>query len=386
MGLNLPFWKFQESEYADVVFDSVEKLIKGPVRQAAPGMDRTGDFPKELYAELGAAGCLAPKLPEQVGGIGAATYDLCRIVFMVASECAAVGNAIVSASIAANYLYSFGDGQFDDVLRGYADGSLVPAMALTESGSGSDLRSLKTSAKPVDGGYLLNGEKAWITKGAVCDRVMVLARLPEEASDGDGLIGLLVDADSKGFGRGKPEDLMGMRGLAVSGLSFNDVFVADSQVVGKPGKGFAQTVTALSFGRILVASLAAGIARGSLARAAEYSLERKQFGKRLWDFQNTKFRIGEFSARALAVESLIARACALYDDGVDPVAEASAAKLLASDLAMEASTFAVQIHGAIGYSKQIDVERFMRDAKITQIYEGANEIQRHLLAKNLVTA
>jgi alkylation response protein AidB-like acyl-CoA dehydrogenase len=248
------------------------------------------------------------------------------------------------------------------------------------------LRSLKTSAQPVEGGYLLNGEKAWITKGAVCDKVMVLARLPEESADGDGLIGLLVDASSKGFQRGKPEDLMGMRGLAVSSLAFSDLFVPEDQVVGKPGKGFAQTVTALSFGRILVASLAAGIARGALKRAAEYSIERKQFGKRLWDFQNTKFRIGEFSARALAAESLIARACAIYDDGVDPVAEASAAKLLASDLAMEASTFAVQIHGAIGYSRHVDVERFMRDAKITQIYEGANEIQRHLLAKNLVTA
>ncbi|KLK94209.1 hypothetical protein AA309_04410 [Microvirga vignae] len=383
MPLNIPYWEKNHAEDAAAVFDVVQKLAEGPIRAHAVELDRTAEFPRALYRQLGAAGCLAPRLPVDLGGIGLPTYDYCRMIMMVAQESGTIGNAIVSAGIAANYLYAYGDGKFDDVIRGYADGSLVPAMALTEPTSGSDLRSLRTSATPVGGGYRINGEKIWITKGGVCDRVMVLARLPGESSDG--LIGLLVDTASEGFSRGKNEDLMGMRGLATASLFFNDVFVPESQVVGVPGGGFRQTVQALSFGRILVASLAIGLARGALRRAVDYTHERKQFGKRIWDFQNTKFRVGEFAARLLAVESLLARACSEYDLGRDPVAEASSAKLLASDIAMEASTFAVQAHGGIGFSRHLDVERFMRDSKITQIYEGTNEIQRSIIARAVVS-
>ena len=382
MGLEIPYWDRDTSEDAAAVFDVVQRLAEGPVRDKAMELDRTAQFPHELYRTLGEAGCLAPRLPVELGGIGLPTFDYCRIIFMIAQESAAIGNAVVSAGIAANYLYAFGGGKFDDVIQQYADGSLIPAMALTEPTSGSDLRSLRTQATPTDGGYIVNGEKAWITKGSICDRVMVLARLPGESADG--LIGLFVDPSTKGFSRGKEEDLMGMRGLGVSSLFFNDMFVPESQVVGVPGEGFTQTVKALSFGRILVASLGVGIARGAQRRAPANDLERKQFGKRIWDFQNTKFRIGEFSARILAVESLLARACAEYDAGRDPVAEASAAKLLATDLGMEVSTYGVQAHGAVGYSRHLDVERFMRDAKITQIYEGTNEIQRHLMARAVV--
>lgn len=384
MGLNVPFWELDVSDDARAVFDAVQRLVEGAVRNQAVAMDRTGEFPRELYGLIGKTGCLAPRLPEELGGIGMSTFDYCRVIIMFAAESAATGNAVVSAGIAANYLYTYGQGRFDDIIRAYADATLVPAMALTEPGAGSDLRSLKTTATRTQDGYRLNGEKAWITKGRVCDRVMVLARRGDE--NGKGFVALLVDADSPGFERGKAEDLMGMRGLEVSGLAFNDVLVPDDQVIGDPEKGLEQTMQALSFGRILVASLAIGIVRGVLTRTTQYVLERQQFGRRIWDFQNTKFRIGEFSARLLAVESLLARASREFDAGREPIAEASAAKFLASDLAMEASTYAVQAHGAVGYSRDVDVERFMRDAKITQIYEGTNEIQRHLLAKQLVSA
>lgn len=383
MALSIPFWKERQGEDAASIFDIVQKLCDGPIRSHAAEMDRTAEFPRKLYRQLGEAGCLAPRLPAEVGGIGLPTYDYCCMIMMIAQESGAIGNAVVSAGIAANYLYAFGSGKFDDVVRAYASGELVPAMALTEATSGSDLRSLRTSATPVDGGYRINGEKMWITKGGVCDKVMVLARLPGHSDDG--LIALLVEGDAEGFERGKNEDLMGMRGLATCPLSFKDTFVPVSKVVGAPGNGFKQTVQALSFGRILVASLAVGLARGALRRAVDYTHERRQFGKRIWDFQNTRFKVGEFSARLLAVESLLARACEAYDAGQDPVAEASSAKFLASDIAMEAATFSVQAHGGIGFSRQIDVERFMRDAKITQIYEGTNEIQRAIISRSVVT-
>lgn len=384
MSFNLPHWDAQHSGDGHAVFEMVDRIAEGPVRDHAVEMDRTSEFPHVLYRQLGEAGLLAPRLPEEVGGIGLATYDYCRIIIRLAQESGAVANAVVGTGIAANYLYVYGKGRFNDVIRAYADGTLLPAMALTEPGSGSDLRSLRTAAIPVEGGYRISGEKMWITLGGVCERVMVLARLPGEAADG--LVGVLIDCDSEGFSRGKVEDLMGMRGLATSPLFFDDVFVPEDRVVGVAGKGFEQTSQALAFGRILVASMAVGLARGALRRVVDYTQERKQFGKRIWDFQNTKLKVGEYAARVLAVESLLARACQAYDAGIDPVLEASAAKYLASDLAMETGIFAVQAHGGIGFSRQLDVERFMRDAKITQIYEGTNEIQRLIIARNSITA
>lgn len=384
MTLHIPFWDSRHAEDSQPVFEMVEKIATGPVRAAAAEIDATSSFPTDLYRTLGEMGLLAPRLPEEVGGISLPTYDYCRIIIRLAEESGSVANAVVGTGIAANYLYAYGNGRFDDVIRGYVDGSILPSMALTEPGSGSDLRSLRTAATPVDGGYSLTGEKMWITLGGVCEWVMVLARLPGEAADG--LVGLLVDCSDEGFSRGKPEDLMGMRGLATAPMFFDKVFVPSDRVVGVAGEGFKQTTQALSFGRILVASMAVGLARGALRRVVDYTQERKQFGKRIWDFQNTKLKVGEYAARVLAVESLLARACEAYDAGIDPVLEASSAKYLASDLAMEATTFGVQAHGGIGFSRQLDIERFMRDAKITQIYEGTNEIQRLIIARNSLKA
>jgi alkylation response protein AidB-like acyl-CoA dehydrogenase len=367
--------------------DLARQFAEEQLRPHAEEWDREGAFPREIVDQLGELGFLGMLIPEEWDGLGLDTAS-----YLVALEQIAWGDASVAVamgvhnSLPTQMILAHGsDEQKERWLKPMARGELLGSFALSEADAGSDAAALSAQARRVDGGWVLNGAKAWITNGRFGDVVIAMVRTdtPEDRQGARGIGAFIIPTDSEGYVIGKKEDKMGQRASETVSIAFQELFVPDAQVLGDPSAGFLYALRGLNGGRLGIGALAVGIAQAALDHSVRYADERVQFGQPIREFQGIQFKLANMATRIEASRTLMLHAAAAKDAG-EPVRQlASMAKLFASETAMFVTTEAVQIFGGYGYMKDYPVERLFRDAKVTEIYEGTSEIQRVVIAREL---
>ncbi len=379
----------------DFILNDDQKMLRDTVRRIAESefgpraaeVDATEKFPREAFKTLGENGLMGIQVPEEYGGAGAGMLSLILTVEEVARVCASTSVILTTQALASDPLLLAGtEEQKKNYLYRMASGQCLGACAITEPGAGSDVSGMKTNAKKVDGGWLLNGSKIFITNGGESDIVTVLAYTNKEKGN-KGISMLLVEAGDKGFVVGRPEHKLGIHGSDTRELTFEDVFLPEGRMLGGEGNGFKILMTTFNYTRPAVASQALGIAQGALEASIKYAKERVQFGKPLASFQGLQWMLAEMALGVETARTIVYRAASTIDaepGSPDIPRISSMAKWYASDVAMKVTTDAVQIFGGYGYSREYPVERMMRDAKITQIYEGTNQIQRVIIAGQIL--
>jgi acyl-CoA dehydrogenase len=348
-------------------------------------IDRTDAFPEAAIDALDQLGLFCLSVPEEHGGIGADVVTECLVVEELAYGFPAAALSICPSIVLSHILRAAGPGDNQDRwLKRMTEPRTLIGICLTEQGAGSDSAALATHATKVDGGWLLNGTKLYVTNGSVADLYCVFARTGVPQDRAKGISGYMVEADSPGLSVSRVEDKMGIRGSKTAELVFDDVFVSDDHLVGEVGDGFRYVMYSFDASRPVIGVLALAIARSALDVAANFAAERKQFGRPVGEFQGIQFMLADMAigietGRALAFE--VAR---LASAGLGNLnALAAMAKCYATDVAMKVTTDAVQILGGAGYMRDFPVERMMRDAKIFQIFEGTNQIQRMIIGRHI---
>jgi alkylation response protein AidB-like acyl-CoA dehydrogenase len=377
---------FGLTEDQQAVKDMVKKFAEQEIKPVAAELDKTHRHPEDICRKLGEMGIMGVAVPVEYGGAGmdCVTYVLCMIE--ISKACASTG-VIVSVN---NTLYGYPVKEFGTeeqkhkFLEPVAAGRVEGCYALTEAGAGSDAASLKCRAVLKGDKYIVNGAKLFITNGNVA-RYCVLAATTDSSLGYKGIINLLVDLkNTPGFRLGKIEEKMGILASGTAELVFEDAEVPAENLLGKPGQGFKQMLSGLNAGRIGIGAQAVGIGRAALEDALAFAKERVQFGKPISTFQAIQFKLADMATELDAAELLLLRAAWREDNGLDFEMESAMSKYYSSDVAMKAAIEAVQIFGGYGYIKEYPAERHMRDAKICQIYEGTNEIQRVVVARKLL--
>ena len=377
---------FAPTDEQKMVREMVRKFAEAQIKPIAAELDRTHRHPEEICRQLGEMGLMGVAVPTEYDGAGMDNVTYVMALIEISKACASCG-VITSVN---NSLYgypvkSFGtEEQKKKFLAPVAGGKVEGCYALTESSAGSDAAALKCRAELKGDGYIINGVKTFITSGNVA-RYCVLAATTDTARGYKAIINLIVDLkNTSGFRVGKVEEKMGLLASGTAELIFEDAEVPAENLLGKPGQGFKQMLSGLDAGRIGIGAQACGIGRAALEDAVEYSRERIQFGKPIATFQAIQFKLADMATELDAAELMLLRAAWLEDNDLDFEKEAAMAKYYASDVAMKAAIEGVQIFGGNGYMKEYPAERHMRDAKICQIYEGTNEIQRVVVARKLI--
>lgn len=369
------------------------KVVRGAAREFAEGelgpiaaeIDQQARFPWEVIEKMQALGYFGLQAPRDMGGAGLDTISYAIAIEEIARVSAGVALCVtVHNSVCLYPLLQFGTKE--QIKRLAADlitGQRIGAFCLTEANAGSDAGAVETTAT-VDGDeYVVNGTKIFVTNGAVCGLAHIFAKT--DPADPRSAAVLMVEKERPGFSVGEVEDLSGMRANPVSSLFLEDCRVPTDNMLGKPGQGLKIGLSALDTGRVGIAAQALGIAQASLEAATRYSKERQQFKKPIASFQTIQNYLADMSTQTDAARLLLYRACALRDAGKPFSVEASMAKLYCSAAAREVANLAVQIHGGYGYSREYEVERYYRDAKVTEIYEGTSEVQRMVIARGVLS-
>ena len=361
------------------------EFAENEIKPYAKEVDDTEEFPRINVEKLQKYGFMGIPIPKDLGGQGcdSLTYVLC--VEELSKRCATTG-VIVSAhtSLCCDPIYKYGTPeQKEAYLRPLASGQKLGAFALTEPNAGTDASGQQTRAVLDGDFYVLNGSKIFITNGKEADIYVVFA-MTDPSKGTRGISAFIVEKDTLGFTFGTKEKKLGIRGSSTYELIFRDCRIPRRNLLGQEGKGFSIAMQTLDGGRIGIAAQALGIAEGALETTINYVRERKQFGKHISDFQNTQFRIADMAARVEAAKLLVYKAAVAKDTQKRYSVEAAMAKLYASETAMDVTTKCVQLHGGYGYTKDYPVERMMRDAKITEIYEGTSEVQRMVIAASVL--
>ena len=367
--------------------DTVRRIAESEFAPRAAEVDQTEKFPREAFKTLGENGLMGIQVPEEYGGAGAGMLSLILTVEEVARACASTSVILTTQALASDPLLLAGtEEQKKKYLYRLASGESLGACAITEPGAGSDVSGMKTSARKVDGGYILNGSKIFITNAGESDIITVIAYTDKEKGN-KGISMLLVEKNDKGFNVGRQEHKLGIHGSDTRELTFEDVFLPEDRLLGGEGNGFKILMTTFNYTRPAVGAQALGIAQGALDAAIKYAKERVQFGKPLASFQGLQWMLAEMALGVETARTMVYRAASTIDaepDSPDIPQISSMAKWYASDVAMKVTTDAVQIFGGYGYSREYPVERMMRDAKITQIYEGTNQVQRIIIAGQIL--
>jgi alkylation response protein AidB-like acyl-CoA dehydrogenase len=347
--------------------------------------DERQEFPREVFSKLGELGLAGCCWPEQYGGSGLSTLDWAIVMEELARADAGVALSLAAHhSLCSAHLNLAGsEEQKGRFLPPLARGERVGCWGLTEPGSGSDAGGMRTAAVRDGRQWVLNGSKNFITNGGIADVAVVMA-VTDRAAGKKGISAFVVEKGTEGFRAGKKEDKLGVRSSVTSELVLEDCRVPAENLIGCEGRGFVDTLKILDKGRVGIAAFSVGIAQASLEASMRYAVERKQFGHAIADFQAIQFKIAEMATRAGAARLLTWRAAALADAGRSHTAESAMAKLFASETAVEIALEAVQIHGGYGYLKDYPVERYLRDAKIGTIGEGTSEVQRLVIARQLL--
>jgi alkylation response protein AidB-like acyl-CoA dehydrogenase len=378
---------FSLSEEHKMIRDAARDFAQNEIVPVAAEFDESGEFPHKTIKKMGGMGFMGIEIPEAYGGAG---MDALAYVLALEEICKADASHGVIMSVN-NSLYCHGIMQFgtEEQRQKYvmpiASGKAIGAYSLTEPQSGSDAGTMKSRAIRDGDFYMLNGRKSWVTSGPVADYFVVFMMTAPEKKQ-KGMSAFLVEGNAPGLTRGKKEPKLGIRASATSELIFENCRVPAGNLLGKEGEGFKIAMTVLDAGRIGIATQALGIAEAAYEAARQYAVEREAFGQPIGAFQGTGFKIADMKTRIEASRLLIYNAAMAKEkskkDGGRYSLEASMAKLFASETAMYVTHQAVQIHGGMGYSKELPVERYFRDAKITEIYEGTSEIQRLVISRS----
>ncbi|WP_242733549.1 acyl-CoA dehydrogenase family protein [Xanthomonas translucens] len=375
---------FSFTEEQLMIQDVARRIAQERIAPSAEHHDRTGEFPLENIRLLGENGLMGIEVPEEYGGAG-----MDPIAYVLAMVEIAAGDAAHSTIVSVNnslfcagILNNGDEAQKQKYVRAIADGSHIGAFALTEPQSGSDATAMRCRAvRQDDRSFVINGKKSWITSGPVA-KYLVLFAVTDPEQGSRGITAFVIDTDKPGFHRGKTEPKLGIRASATCEIEFQDYVASADEVLGVPGEGFKIAMSVLDAGRIGIASQAIGIARAAYQATLDYVKERKAFGSPIGAFQMTQAKIADMKCKLDASLLLTLRAAWVKGQGQRFTTEAAVAKLTASEAAMWITHQAVQIHGGMGYSKEMPLERYFRDAKITEIYEGTSEIQRLVIARN----
>lgn len=367
----------EASELIGLTRDIADKVLT-PIVDAH---EKAETYPAGVFAQLGAAGLLSLPQPEEWGGAGQPYEIYLQVLEELAARWAAVAVAVSVHVLSCNPLLAFGtDDQKQRWLPGMLSGEQIGAYSLSEPQAGSDAAALRCAATRSGDGYTINGSKAWITHGGVADFYSLFARTGEGSR---GVSCFLIPADLRGLSFGKPEEKMGLAAVPTTSAFFDHADVAADRLIGEEGQGLQIAFSALDSGRLGIAAVAVGIAQAALDEACTYAEERTTFGRKIIDHQGLGFLLADMAAAVGSARATYLDAARRRDAGRPYSMQASIAKLVATDAAMKVSTDAVQVLGGVGYTRDYRVERYMREAKITQIFEGTNQIQRLVIARGL---
>ena len=364
-----------------MVRDFAEKELE-PI---AAEIDEAATFPAESIRKAAEIGLMGIGYPEKYGGSGGGSIEQVITFEEVARVCAATAVVIIASNeLTGHPIYVHGnEEQRQQYLAPLLRGEKLGAFGLTEAGAGSDVASMVMTAKRENGGYVLNGNKLFITNGAEADIIVTFATV-DRSQGYRGVTAFIVEKGTPGFSVGKHERKLGIRASSTAELVFEDCFVSEADRLGEEGRGFRIALESIDSSRIGIAAQAVGIAQGAFDKSLDYARERQQFGEPIANFQAIQWMLADMATQIDAARLLTLRAAYCKDKGLEFVKEASMAKVFAAETAMSVTTKAVQIHGGYGYTKDYPVERYFRDAKITEIYEGTSEMQRMTIARQLL--
>ncbi|MCL0095953.1 acyl-CoA dehydrogenase [Dehalococcoidia bacterium] len=376
---------FSLTEDQRMLQQMVRDFASNELEPVAAQIDESEEFPAENIKKMGELGLFGVTIAEGYGGSGGDSIHLLLVTEEIARVCGSTSTIyLASLSLACYPIYKFGtEVQKRRFVVPLAGGEKLACFALTESGAGSDAAALEATAVPQGDSYLVNGSKIFITNGAEAD-VIVLFATTDKSLRHRGIVALIVEKGMPGFSVGKEERKLGIRGSSTTELVFEDCRVPAQNRLGEEGQGFRIAMGAIDSSRITVAAQAVGIAQGALDASLGYAKERRQFGRPIADFQAIQWMLADMATAIDAARFLSYRAAYLKDQGLAFVKEAAMAKVFAAEAAMAATSKAIQIHGGYGYTKDYPVERYFRDAKITEIYEGTSEMQRMTVARHLL--
>lgn len=375
---------FNPTKEQEMVRKTVREFAEKESALIAAEIDENSRFPDENIKKMGKLGLMGMNIPKEYGGAGTDMVSYVIAVEEISRVCASTGIIMsVNNSLACFPILTFGtEEQKKKYLTPLARGDKLGAFALTEPNAGTDAASLTSTAKLEGEHYILNGSKIFITNGSVANVINLFA-MTDKSKGTRGISCFIIEKGFEGFSIGTVEDKLGIRGSKTAELVFENCKIPKENLLGKEGEGFKIAMMTLDVGRIGVGAQALGIAQGAFEAALKYAKEREQFGKPIGKFQAIQWMLADMATRIEAARMLVYKAAFAKDIGLRYSKEAAMAKLYASETAMDVTTKAIQIHGGYGYTKDFPVERFFRDAKITEIYEGTSEVQRMVISTNL---
>ena len=378
---------FRPTDLQDLLRRAVREFAETEIRPYVREWDEAQAFPRSLVTKMAALGLMGIQFPEEYGGAGMSAIDYCICVEELARIDPAVSLSVAAHNgLCSSHIAMFGtEAQKRQYLVPLAKGEWIGAWGLTEPTAGSDAARLRTTAVRDGAGWVINGTKAFITHGSIGDVAVVMA-ITDKKKGSHGISAFIVERGNPGMAAGRHEDKLGMRASDTSELIFRDCRVGADALLGAENEGFINTLQVLDAGRIGIAALAVGLAQGAYETARRYALERVQFGQPIASFQAIQWKLVDLATRIEAARLLTYRAAYLKDKGVRTSRESAMAKLMSSEVAVRASEECVQIHGGYGFVKDYPAEKFFRDVKLTTIGEGTSEIQRLVIARQLLAA
>ncbi len=376
---------FSRNEITQQVAESAREFARLHIKPHLMEWDESQEFPVHIFKELGKLGMMGVLVPEQYGGTGLGYFEYNAVIQEIAKVCGSVGLSVAAHnSLCTGHILTFGnEAQKQKYLPKLATAEFIGAWGLTEPNTGSDAGNMKTTAVRDGDNWIINGAKSWITHGISGDVAVVMCRTGEPRAKNNSTA-FIVERGTPGFMAGKKENKLGMRASETAEMIFDHCVVSDSQRLGEVGDGFKQAMKILDGGRISIAALSVGIARGAYEASVQYAKERHQFDQPIANFQGIAFKLADMATKIEAAELLIQQSCDLKMRGLPMTKESAMAKYYASEVAVEVSTDAVQIFGGYGYTKDFPVEKFYRDSKLCTIGEGTSEIQKVVISREVL--
>ncbi|GAB3509791.1 acyl-CoA dehydrogenase family protein [Emticicia fontis] len=377
-------FELDTDEQLEMIRQSAKDFAENYIRPHVMEWDETQKFPVELFHKMGEFGFMGVLVPENYGGSGLGYQEYITIIDEISQVCGSIGLSVAAHnSLCTNHILTFAnEDQKQKYLPKLASGEWIGAWGLTETGTGSDAGGMATTAVEDGDYFVLNGSKNFITHAISSNVAVVIARTGEKG-DSHGMTAFVIEKDTPGFSAGKKENKLGMRASETACLFFDNCRVHKDNILGNVGDGFVQSLKILDGGRISIAALSLGIAKGALEAALKYAQEREQFGKTIINFQGVSFKLSEMATKVEASELLTRKAGYLKDHGKKVTKVSAMAKLFASETAVEVANEGVQIHGGYGYTKDFPAEKYYRDAKLCTIGEGTSEIQKVVIAREI---
>ncbi|MEO6489802.1 MAG: acyl-CoA dehydrogenase family protein [Ferruginibacter sp.] len=376
---------FSQNEITVQVGQSAKDFALQHIKPYLMEWDESQEFPVKIFKELGKLGMMGIMVPEAYGGTGLGYFEYSTVIQEISKVCGSIGLSLAAHnSLCTGHILAFGnESQKQKYLPKLATAEHIGAWGLTEANTGSDAGNMRTTAVKDGNNWVLNGSKNWITHGISGDIAVVVCRTGEPRAKNNSTA-FIVERGTKGFSGGKKENKLGMRASETAEMIFDNCIIPDENRLGEVGSGFKQSMKVLDGGRISIAALGLGIAKGAYEASLQYAKERHQFDQPIANFQGISFKLADMATKIAAAEMLISQACYLKTKGLPMTKEAAMAKYYASEISVEISTDAVQIFGGYGYTKDFPVEKFYRDSKLCTIGEGTSEIQKIVIAREVL--